>query len=282
MLALMVAFAALSQAQDFTWSGTIPSGKRLTVKNISGDVRVEPATGGQATVTAVKRAGRNGDPEDVVVRQVSTAEGIEICVLYPGHDDDGDCDWDGNRRRGRNRGSNWDNNDTQVTFTVKVPVNTNVTVSTVSGDVVGHGIRGETEARSVSGDVLLTDVVGKIVEAQTVSGNIELNRVNADEVVAETVSGDVDFSGEIHKNGDYDMKTLSGDVIMRIPKNTGADISGATFSGDFSTSFPITNKAASRFTRKQRINGTIGDGSARIRVESFSGDVELRELSSDR
>jgi DUF4097 and DUF4098 domain-containing protein YvlB len=282
MLALMVAFAALTQAQDFTWSGAIPSGKRLTVKNISGDVRVEPATGGQATVTAVKRAGRNGDPEDVVVRQVSTAEGIEICVLYPGHDDDGDCDWDGNRRRGRNRGSNWDNNDTQVTFTVKVPANTNLAVSTVSGDVVGHGMRGDTEARSVSGDVLLTDVVGKIVEAQTVSGNIELNRVNADEVVAETVSGDVDFSGEIHKNGDYDMKTLSGDVIMRIPKNAGADISGATFSGDFSTSFPITTKATSRYTRKQRINGTIGDGSARIRVESFSGDVELRELSSDR
>ncbi len=279
MLALMVAFAALSQAQDFTWSGTIPSGKRLTVKNISGDVRVEPATGGQATVTAVKRAGRNGDPEDVVVRQVATAEGIEICVLYPGSDDDGDCDWDGNRRRGRNRGSNWDNNDTQVNFTVKVPANTNLAVSTVSGDVVGHGMRGDTEARSVSGDVLLTDVVGKIVEAQTVSGNIELNRVNADEVVAETVSGDVDFSGAIQKNGDYDMKTLSGDVIMRIPKNSGADISGATFSGDFSSSFPITTKATSRYTRRQRINGTIGDGSARIRVESFSGDVELRELT---
>jgi DUF4097 and DUF4098 domain-containing protein YvlB len=279
MLALMVAFAALTQAQDFTWSGAIPSGKRLTVKNISGDIRVEPATGGQATVTAVKRAGRHGDPEDVVVRQVSTSEGIEICVLYPGSDDDGDCDWDGNRRRGRNRGSNWDNNDTQVHFTVKVPANTNLAVGTVSGDVVGHGIRGDTEARSVSGDVLLTDVVGKIVEAQTVSGNIELNRVNADEVVAETVSGDVDFSGEIHKNGDYDMKTLSGDVVMRIPKNAGADISGATFSGDFSTSFPITTKATSRYTRKQRINGTIGDGSARIRVESFSGDVELRELA---
>jgi len=40
MLALtMVALAALTQAQDFTWSGAIPSGKRLTVKNISEDVR---------------------------------------------------------------------------------------------------------------------------------------------------------------------------------------------------------------------------------------------------
>ncbi len=284
MLALtMVALAALTQAPDFTWSGTIPTGKRLTVKNISGDVRVEPASGREATVTAVKRLGRRGDPDDVVVRQVTTADGIEICVLYPGSNDDGDCDWDGNRRHNRNhRGSNWDDNDTQVTFTVKVPANTNINVGTVSGDVTGHGIRGDTEARSVSGDVLLTDVVGKIVEAQTVSGNVELNRVNADEVVAETVSGDVDFSGEIRKGGNYDMKTLSGDVVMRIPKNSGAEISGATFSGDFSTSFPITTRATSRYTRRQRIDGTIGDGSARIRVESFSGDVELRELGTDR
>jgi len=283
MLALaMVALAALTQTPDFTWSGTIPTGKRLTVKNISGDIRVEPATGGQATVTAVKRPGRHGDPDDVVVRQVATADGIEICVLYPGSDDDGDCDWNGNRRNHRHHGSNWDNNDTQVTFSVKVPANTNLTVGTVSGDVEGHGIRGDTEARSVSGDVTLTDVVAKVVEAQTVSGSVELTRVNADEVSAETVSGDVDFSGEIRKGGDYDMKTLSGDVTMRIPKNAGAEISGATFSGDFRTSFPITTKATSRYTRRQRIDGTIGDGSARIRVESFSGNVELRELGTDR
>lgn len=283
MLALtMVALAALTQTQDFTWSGAIPSGKRLTVKNISGDIRVEAATGGQATVTAVKRPGRRGDPDDVVVRQVATAEGIEICVLYPGSDDDGDCDWDGNRSHSRHRGSHWDDNDTQVNFTVKIPANTNLTVGTVSGDVVGQGIRGDTEARSVSGDVSLTDVVAKVVEAQTVSGSVDLVRVNADEVAAETVSGDVNFSGEIHKGGDYDMKTLSGDVVMRIPKGAGADITGATFSGDFRTSFPITTKATSSFTRKQRINGTIGDGSARIRVESFSGNVELRELGTDR
>jgi len=44
MLALtMVVLGALSvQSQDFTWSGAIPSGKRLVVKNISGDIKVEP------------------------------------------------------------------------------------------------------------------------------------------------------------------------------------------------------------------------------------------------
>jgi DUF4097 and DUF4098 domain-containing protein YvlB len=280
MLALtMVVLGALSaQSQDFTWSGAIPSGKWLVVKNISGDIKVVPTSGNQATVTAVKRPGRHGDPDDVVVRQVNTDEGIEICVLYPGSDDnDDDCDWDGKRRHHHN-GSNWDNNDTQVHFTVKVPANTNLRVGTVSGDVNGSGIRGETEARSVSGDVILHDVTGKVVEAVTVSGNVELTQVNADEVVAETVSGNVDFSGEIRKGGDYDMKTLSGDVIMRIPKNAGAQVSGATFSGDFHTSFPITTKATSHYTKRSRLDGTIGDGSARIRVESFSGDVELREI----
>jgi hypothetical protein len=45
------------------------------VKNISGDIKVEPTSGSQATVTAVKRPGRHGDPEDVVVRQVNTTRG---------------------------------------------------------------------------------------------------------------------------------------------------------------------------------------------------------------
>ncbi len=41
----------LAQGQDFTWSGSIASGKRLTVKNVIGDVRVELTGGSTASVT---------------------------------------------------------------------------------------------------------------------------------------------------------------------------------------------------------------------------------------
>lgn len=280
----LAALATLAQTPDFSWSGAIASGKRLTVKNIVGDVTVEPASGREASVTAVKRDGRRGDPEDVEIRQVEDADGITICVIYPGNRNDS-CDWDNGRRRSRDRDRDrdddrgWRNeNDTRVTFTVRVPAGTNLSVSTVSGDVSGRGLRGDTEARSVSGDVDLTDVDARTVEAQSVSGSILLERVNAEVVGAETVSGDVEFSGEIRARGEYDLKTLSGDILMRIPRGAGAQVRGSTFSGDFISSFEITTRASGRFMRRQRIDGTIGDGSARINVESFSGDVELREL----
>lgn len=284
----LAAVAALAQTPDFSWSGTIASGKRLTVKNIVGDVTVEPASGREASVTAVKREGRRGDPEDVEIRQIEDGDGITICVIYPSNNSDS-CDYDGVRRsrrdrdrddddRGRRRGSWRNENDTRVSFTVRVPAGTKLSVGTVSGDVSGRGLRGDTEARSVSGDVDLTDVEAGTVEAQSVSGNITLERVNADVVGAETVSGDVEFSGEIRARGEYDLKTLSGDILMRIPRGAGAQVRGSTFSGEFISSFEITTRASGRFMRRERIDGQIGDGSARINVESFSGDVELREL----
>jgi DUF4097 and DUF4098 domain-containing protein YvlB len=266
--------AALAQGPDFSWSGELASGKRLTVRNISGDIRIEPASGRTMSVTGVKKAGRHGNPNDVEIRQVQTGDGVTVCVIYPGsRNDEEGCDG-----RGGHRGDGWDNNDTSVDFTVHLPSGTALNAMTVSGDVEGHGIRGAIEARTVSGDVQLSDVTGPVVEAQTVSGDVTLESVGADEVTGHTVSGDVEFSGEIRPKGDYDFKSLSGDVVMRIPRDAGAEVTGSTFSGDFRTSFALTTRATSRYTGSQRLNGTIGNGSARIRVESFSGSVEIREL----
>lgn len=273
-LSLMI-LTAVAQGPDFTWSGSLGAGKRLTVRNLSGDITITPATGSTATVTGVKREGRRGDPDDVQIRHVETGDGITVCVIYPGQrDDDGDCDMEGNRREGR-----WEENDTRVDFSLQLPAGVLLDAMTVSGDVTGRGIRAAAEVRSVSGDIRLADVAGAGLEAHTVSGSVDLEDVRAEEVTARTVSGDVEFAGEVRARGDYDLKTLSGDVVLRIPRSAGAEITGSTFSGNFSTTLPITARSTSRYTGQQRIDGTIGDGSARIRVESFSGDVVIRELN---
>jgi hypothetical protein len=261
-----------AQGQDFSWSGAVASGKRLSIRNVIGDIRIEPATGGTAQVTALKRAGRDGDPADVEIRRVESAEGIEICVIYPGSSAPaGSCEGRGDRhdRHGNTR------NDTRVDFTVRLPTGAHLDAGTVSGDVNGRGLRGEVSIRSVSGDVSLTDVTGKVVEATTVSGDVRLVDITADEVVAETVSGDVTFSGSVSAQGRYDLKTLSGDVDMQVPRDAGAEVTVATFSGDFSSSFSL-GSTEKKSGHRQRVRGTIGGGGARIRLESFSGDVSLR------
>jgi hypothetical protein len=275
-IALFVLAAAV-QGQDFSWSGDLATGRLLSIRNISGDVRIEPASGRTVMVTAVRHAGRRGNPEDVEIRREETAEGLIFCVIYPSMRDRDGCTEEGRRNRRGRWDDDHDRNDTRVEFTVRLPAGVRLNAGTVSGTVEGRGMRAEVEATSVSGDVRLGDVTASLVEARSVSGDIELRNVQADEVGAETVSGDVAYSGAIRPRGAYDFKTLSGDIVLRVPRNIGAEVTASTFSGSFHSSFPVITGTSGRATRRQRVSGTIGDGSARIRLESFSGNVELLE-----
>ncbi len=275
MMALLV---ALPQSQDFSWTGALRAGQVLAVSNINGDVRVEPATGTRAEVVGVKRAGRYGDPEDVEITARETSRGVVICVRYPGpgssrdreRDEDG-CDhgggWNDDRGR-RNR------NDTEVTFTVRLPAGVRVEARTVSGDVTARELRGDAEVTSVSGNVEVAGFRGERLEATTVSGDVDLTGVEARQVEAETVSGNVTFGGRLDRQGSYDLTTLSGTVLVTLPEGAGADFRASTFSGTIRMPAGTVTEGSTR--RRSRSSGRIGGGGATLTLESFSGDVEVR------
>lgn len=283
---LVVAVPAMGQ--DFEFRRELATGSRFALRNIIGDVRIEGTSGRTLDVTAVKKAGRRGDPEDVEIKAVETNGGVAICVYYPGRRrDDGDEDDRESSRRSRkgrdyddpcHRGNSWsqnDRNDTSVDFVVRVPAGLALDLKTVSGDVIGQKLRGEAvDVGSVSGDVSLTDVNATSLDANSVSGSIDLDRLDAKEVSAETVSGDVRFSGPIEDQGAYDFKTLSGDLILTVPGEPNADVTAVTFSGDLHSDFPVTRGSAK--SRRHRFNATWGKGGAQVDLESFSGDIEIR------
>ena len=278
MIALLTLTLVLAgQGSGYNWSGTVAEGKQVSVKNIIGDIRVEPSPGRRVEIVAVKTAGKHGRVEDVEIRRVETALGIEVCVIYPGtRTDGGDCDWSGHDDRGRGTS---ERNDTRVAFTLKVPSGITLKVYTVAGDVLVRGARGDVSAASVSGDVELSDVTAGSLEAQTVSGDVTLRGVDAAEVEAQTVSGDVVYQGQIRARGDYSFQTLSGNVELLIPATTNAELSGSTFSGSIRSDLPITSSASVRRGSRKRISGTLGTGrGAEINLESFSGDVQIRAV----
>jgi hypothetical protein len=55
-------------------------------------------------------------------------------------------------------------------------------------------------------------------------------------------------------------------------------ITVATFNGDFESDFPVTIMG----TRDKRFSFTIGDGSARLELETFGGSIRLRRPESIR
>lgn len=171
-------------------------------------------------------------------------------------------------------------------------VQADVSVTTVQGDVTIRGGRGSVSARSVQGTVIVENSQGQIkasstsddvrvvdvsgdVSAETVSGDIYLERIRSSRVDAGTVSGDVYYDGAIQPRGRYSFVTHSGDVIASVQEGADVTVSVGTLNGDLNASFPLPT----RDDRGRRVTFTLGSGSARLELETFSGDVELRRPS---
>ena len=285
---LVVLATTVAGAQDFSFRRDLPVGTKVWVRNVIGDVRVEGGAGRGFEVTARKKAGRHGDPDEVQIKAIEADGGIAICVFYPAQvrrrerDRDQDQDADTPRRR-RNRPdpchreSDWsgdgNRNDTSIEFMVRLPAGLVADLKTVSGDLTGVGLRGTLDIGTVSGDLRLADVAGEAIDAASVSGNVELDRVTAREVSAETVSGNVTFVGPIDPKGSYDFKTLSGDVTVTLPKEPDAKMSAVTFSGDVRSDLPMSSPGR---RHRNRYSATWGAGTAQVDLESFSGDIRIR------
>lgn len=148
-----------------------------------------------------------------------------------------------------------------------------VDVESLSGDITISGASGESLIRSVSGDIDLASARGD-VEIETVSGDIDLRDVVAKQIRSHTTSGDVNFSGQILADGRYEYDTHSGEIRLVLPADVGAQFSVSTFSGGLESDFPITLQAGKDHGSK-RLSFTLGQGTARIIAETFSGDVTL-------
>ncbi|NUO38380.1 MAG: DUF4097 family beta strand repeat protein [Gemmatimonadaceae bacterium] len=148
-----------------------------------------------------------------------------------------------------------------------------IDVESLSGDVTIHGVTGESMIHTVSGDIELDTARGD-VEIETVSGDIDLRDVVAKQIRTHTTSGDVEFSGQILPDGRYEYNTHSGEIRLALPADVGAQLNVATFNGAIESDFPITLQAGKDHDNK-RLSFTLGQGTARISAETFSGDITL-------
>jgi DUF4097 and DUF4098 domain-containing protein YvlB len=147
-----------------------------------------------------------------------------------------------------------------------------IDVESLSGDVTIQGVAGESAIHTVSGDIDLGGARGDL-EIETVSGDIDLRDVVAKQIRVHTTSGDVSFAGAIQPDGRYEYNTHSGEIRLALPGDVGAQLSIGTFNGGIESDFPITLKADSHDNK--RLSFTLGQGTARIIVETFSGDITL-------
>ena len=101
------------------------------------------------------------------------------------------------------------------------------------------------------------------------SGGIDLERVDSDDVILDTGSGSVRVQLE-NDITELDIDTGSGSVTVWLPEDVGAELEIETGSGgidvvDFSIQF--------RKVSRDHLEGSLGDGEGRIRVDTGSGRV---------
>lgn len=146
-----------------------------------------------------------------------------------------------------------------------------ITIHSVEGDMSVRGSSGRLDANGTDGDVVVVGFDGDIF-AGSIDGTIRLEAVNAVDVEGKTVDGDVVYEGSIRDNGRYKLTTHDGDVTVTIPSGTNATIEVATFDGEFIADFPVQITGAQG---NRKFSFVIGDGSARLELHSFDGDIQL-------
>lgn len=147
-----------------------------------------------------------------------------------------------------------------------------ITLNTVSGDITLTGARGRMNVTSVNGDVDVRDAQGELL-VETVNGDITLHRVQSDLVEGSTTNGDIDYDGTIRNSGRYWFNTHNGDITVWVDGSVNATVSVSTFNGEFDSDFPVTLTETRRGGK--RFSFTLGNGSARVELDSFGGTIRL-------
>lgn len=244
----------------------------LVIYNVNGFIKVEGTAGNQVTLdvdkhlTADDPAELNRGKQELKLVFEQKGDTILAYIAEP---------FDTRPHRNRWEGRNdWRNEyDFTLDFTVKVPRQMNLHVSTVNrGDVQVRDVAGALKVRNVNGAIALTNARGA-TDAHTINGNVEANYLAAP---ASTSS----------------YYTLNGDIRVTYPTNLSADLTFKTFQGEFYTDFPGVETLPARVVKNERRQGDkttykldkttairIGKGGQTLRFETFNGSVYLKKQS---
>jgi hypothetical protein len=269
----------------------------LELRTFVGDVSIISGSGREVRLEIVRRSrGRTDADAKLGLEQVTAAidhqgERASVIVRLP------------SSRRTPHRVS--------VSYNVIAPAGTRVsaasvvgtvTIRNITGDLDAHvtsgniaisGARRVTSAKSISGDVTLTDINSdEGINVGTMAGDVILDRVKARRVEVEvtdgnirasdietrtaeigSLGGSVDFSGRLVDGGRYQLRAHSGDLRIKVLGKTGFELLADSFSGQIRPAPGLGLQSVSRV--RNSLRGTVGDGDAQMVARTFSGNIEI-------
>ena len=144
-----------------------------------------------------------------------------------------------------------------INFLIRVPVNSAVDISTMSGGIIIRNVRGHSVRAHVSSE-----------------GDIELTGIRAETVMADNTVGNILFDAELLRGGTYILNSTEGDITLRItaeagfrltavaPRTRSIDLNGFAQLGEFE----FVNE-------KRKVVGKVGDGGALLSTTNGRGSI---------
>lgn len=148
-----------------------------------------------------------------------------------------------------------------------------IDLQSVSGDVEFEGSVTRSNFETVSGEIVVVGVSGE-VSANTVSGDVTLEAGEVKQGRFEAVSGDLILSLALADSGRLACDSMSGDVKLSLPTSQQAEFTAQSFSGSIHTDFGKSVRVSKG--PGVVLEHRVGENGAKIRLESFSGDISIR------
>jgi DUF4097 and DUF4098 domain-containing protein YvlB len=251
---------------------TVPSGAKVEIINVRGDIEIRAGSGREARVLADGesdrvRVARSGNVFRIEPRSRRWEDDADLVIRLPAdvsidvQGGSGDVIVAGFRSAVTVQALDGD---------IDVDGATALAIHSVDGDVQVSDASGPVTIEMGDGDAALARVGGPIV-VHGIDGDITILQGDAAEVVLSTVSGDLRYDGRVHSDGTYELATHDGDVTFAIGEGVGARVSVLTYDGALIPSFPIQLRGSVGSIAEF----TLGSGSARVQLESFDGDIHL-------
>ncbi len=148
-------------------------------------------------------------------------------------------------------------------------------VSAVSSDITIKNSSGNAKMGTVSGDIK-GKFSGKNISADTVSGDLRLHLKDFDSLSAKSVNGDVWVSGQLNDSGNAKLGTVNGDITLAFERAVNARVKVKTGPGGDINNKISDDEVEDIFPNQQKLQMTLGDGSALIKIGTVNGSVTLK------
>ena len=238
LLATGSLFASVTEEETFSYK--LNDGGRFSISNVNGSIVVTGGSGDSVEIIATKKADNQEDLDKIEIEISHSADEIVVETEL------------GKSDRWYSRGSH----SGSVKYEVIVPVGAELdTVDTVNGNVNISGVSGKVVAESVNGDLDVSDLAGD-VGLSTVNGSID--------AVFTRLEGQQRVKAE----------TVNGRVTIKLPKNADVEVSADTLNGGISAG-DFGLEVEKGFVGSD-LNGKIGNGSARLNIDTVNGAIKIR------